>query len=87
MRGVTFRNPAFPYTGRLYFPADERRDNCFMDQSLAIRITAPEAELSALSFCDPEPNSLADWVGSLPMAMGYIQAIIHPYFVARVGIV
>jgi hypothetical protein len=68
VRGVTFRKPAFPYTGRLYFPADERRDNCFMDQSLAIRITAPEAELSALSFCDPEPNSLADWVGSLPMA-------------------
>ena len=39
-----------------------------MDQSLAIRITAPDAELNALSFCDPDPISLADWVGSLPMA-------------------
>lgn len=39
-----------------------------MDQSLTIRITAPEAELNALSFCDPDPISLADWVASLPMA-------------------
>ncbi len=39
-----------------------------MDQSLSLKITAPEAELDALSFCDADPIALADWVGSLPMA-------------------
>jgi hypothetical protein len=39
-----------------------------MDQSYPVRLTAPEAELSTLSFCDADPIALADWVGSLPMA-------------------
>jgi cyclic-di-GMP-binding protein len=65
--GVTFREIAFPYTGRLSL-SDDSVDASFMDQSLAVRLTAPEAELDLLSFCDPDPISLADWVASLPMA-------------------
>ena len=40
----------------------------FMDQGLTLQITVPAADLDALSFCDPDPTSLSDWVGSLPMA-------------------
>lgn len=39
-----------------------------MDQSYPVRLTAPQAELATLSFCDADPVALADWVGSLPMA-------------------
>jgi len=39
-----------------------------MDQGLTLQITVPAADLDALSFCDPDPTSLSDWVGSLPMA-------------------
>jgi len=39
-----------------------------MDESHSVRLTAPEAELTSLSFCDADPVVLADWVGSLPMA-------------------
>lgn len=40
----------------------------FMNQGLTLQITVPAADLDALSFCDPDPTSLSDWVGSLPMA-------------------
>ncbi len=39
-----------------------------MDKSMTVGITAPDTELTALSFCEPDPGSLADWIGSLPMA-------------------
>lgn len=40
----------------------------FTDESLSVRITVPDAELESLSFCDPDPVALSDWVGGLPMA-------------------
>ena len=39
-----------------------------MEEGLSVRITAPDAELEALSFCASEPEAIADWIASLPMA-------------------
>jgi hypothetical protein len=39
-----------------------------MEQQPGFSITAPEAELSALSFCEPNAPALRAWIGSLPMA-------------------
>ena len=39
-----------------------------MEQQPTIRISAPDAELTALSFCKSNPVSLRDWIGGLPMA-------------------
>ena len=39
-----------------------------MEQQPSVRISVPEAELEVLSFCQADPQSLRDWIGSLPMA-------------------
>ena len=39
-----------------------------MNEVPTTRITAPEAELDRLSFCENEPSALAEWVIALPMA-------------------
>jgi hypothetical protein len=39
-----------------------------MNEVPTARVTAPEAELIGLSFCDTTPSALAEWVIALPMA-------------------
>ncbi|MFV2090655.1 MAG: hypothetical protein ACC642_08365, partial [Pseudomonadales bacterium] len=39
-----------------------------MDESLSVQLTAPDAELDALSFALSEPDSVSEWIGRLPMA-------------------
>ncbi len=39
-----------------------------MQDGFSIKITVPDTDLDALSFCDPHPTAVADWVASLPMA-------------------
>lgn len=39
-----------------------------MDKGATLLLTAPEPELEALSFALPEPESVAEWIGRLPMA-------------------
>ncbi|MEE8302467.1 MAG: hypothetical protein V3S24_08545 [Candidatus Tectomicrobia bacterium] len=35
---------------------------------MSVKITIPDTDLDVLSFCDPHPTAVADWVASLPMA-------------------
>ncbi len=35
---------------------------------MVLQITVPNADLDALSFCDPDTTALSDWLDSLPMA-------------------
>ncbi len=39
-----------------------------MQDGLSVKITIPDTDLDVLSFCDPHPTAVADWVASLPMA-------------------
>jgi len=39
-----------------------------MQDGLTVKLTIPDTDLDVLSFCDPHPSAIADWVASLPMA-------------------
>ena len=39
-----------------------------MQDGLSVKVTTPDTDLDVLSFCDPHPTAVADWVASLPMA-------------------
>ena len=39
-----------------------------MREGLSVKITIPDTDLDRLSFCDPHPTAVADWVAHLPMA-------------------
>lgn len=39
-----------------------------MQDGLTVKVTIPDTDLDVLSFCDPHPSAIADWVASLPMA-------------------
>ncbi len=39
-----------------------------MQDGLTVKVTIPDTDLDVLSFCDPHPSAMADWVASLPMA-------------------